>query len=432
MLTEKSKLHTRRPEQTASRRDFMRTSAAASMAALLSGAYHAHAAGSDEIRVGLIGCGRRGVGAAQDCVNAAPGVRIVAAADLFPERFDELRKGFEELKDRFAVSEDSCFLGFDAYQKVLACDANLVILAAPPGFRPQHLEAAVAAGKHVFMEKPAAVDPVGIRSIIASSKSAADKGLAIVAGTQRRHQADYVETIKRVHDGAIGDIVAAACYWIGDYDYYTPVPRAEGQSDMEWQLRNWNYFTWLSGDHIVEQHVHNIDVINWALQGHPVAALGVGGRQQRTGPEFGHIYDHFAVEFEYPGGVRVTSMCRQNKETAHRVEEYLAGERGTCDPRGKIRGPRPFEHKGKPPNPYVQEHADLIASIRAGAPLNEGVAVAESTMAAILGRMSAYTGQRISWDWAMEASQLDLRPPAYEMGDLPVPPVAVPGETKLV
>jgi predicted dehydrogenase len=201
---------------------------------------------------------------------------------------------------------------------------------------------------------------------------------------------------------------------------------------MESQVRNWNYFTWLSGDLIVEQDVHNLDVINWAIQAHPVKEIGLGGRQQRTGPEFGHIDDHFAIDFEYPNGLRMASLWRQMKNTSHRVGENLVGTKGTCNPKNEILGPNPFKHQGEVPNPYVPEHADLIAGIRKGEPLNEGRAVAESTMTAILGRMAAYTGREISWKWAMEASKLDIRPEKYEMGSLPVPPIAIPGEEKPV
>ena len=415
-----------------SRREFLKASAAVSIATLAVPSYHAYAAGSDKIRVGLVGCGRRGTGAAQDCVNASPSVELAALGDLFEDKLDSGMKVLRKLGDKLTAADDTCFVGFDAFKKVIACDIDLIILATPPGFRPEHLRATVEAGKHVFTEKPVAVDPVGVRSVLASAELAAEKKLAIVAGIQRRHQADYVATLNRIHDGAIGEIVSAQCYWIGDYGYYPAVKRRPNWSDMEAQIRNWNYFTWLSGDHIVEQHVHNIDVINWALQAHPVKAIAMGGRQQRTGPEFGHIYDHFAVEFEYPNGVRVSSMCRQSKGTAHRVAEYLVGTKGTSNPRGTISGQNPFKFEGDVRNPYEQEHADLIASIRAGEPLNEGKAVAESTMAAILGRMSAYTGQEISWKWAMNASKLDLRPAKYDMGDLPTPPVAVPGETKLI
>jgi predicted dehydrogenase len=292
-----------------------------------------------------------------------------------------------------------------------------------------HLKAAVEAGKHVFMEKPGAVDPAGVRSLIASADLAAAKKLGIVAGTQRRHQNGYVETMKRIHDGAIGDIVAAQCYWNQGYLWMTP--RQSGWSDVEWQIRNWNYFTWLSGDHIVEQHVHNLDVINWALQAHPVKALGMGGRQARTHPNYGHVYDHFAVEYEYPNGVRVMSMCRQIDGTAWRVSERVVGTKGIADPSGSIRGTTAWRYDGSGNNPYVQEHTDLINSIRAGKPLNEGRQLAESTLTAIMGRMSAYTGQEVTWEQALN-SKLDLVPAELALGPKPVDPVAMPGQTRLI
>jgi len=360
-------------------------------------------------------------------------VEIVALADLFQDRIDWCLEKLAELGDKVQVPPERRFVGFDAYQGVLACDLELVILATPPGFRPRHLRAAVEAGKHVFMEKPVAVDPVGVRSVMVSSDLAREKGLAIVAGTQRRHDPGYIETIKRIHGGAIGRIVAAQCYW--NQGALWVKPRQPEWSDMEWQCRNWLYFTWLSGDHIVEQHVHNLDVINWALKSPPISAVGVGGRQARTGPEFGNIYDHFCVEYEYPGGVRVLSMCRQIEGTSERVSERLVGTCGTADPRGAIDGLFKYRYrpaKGREVNPYVQEHVDLLASIRKGKPLNEGRRIAESTLTAIMGRMSAYTGREVSWNWVLNASQLDLSPPRYEMGDLPVEPVAVPGQTKLV
>ncbi|MHC4394124.1 MAG: Gfo/Idh/MocA family oxidoreductase [Planctomycetota bacterium] len=427
-----------------SRRDFIKTSTAVSLAAAFSPTAKVFAAGSDKIRIGVIGCGKRGSGAAIDCIRSADGVEIVAIGELFKDHLDT---GIKKIKETLAkeklpaeklkVTEETCFVGFDAYKKVIACDVNMVILATPPHFRPTHLTAAIKAGKHVFMEKPVAVDPAGIRSVLASSEAARARNLAIVAGTQRRHQACYLETIRRIHTGDIGSIVSAQCYWVGDYDYYPAVLRKPGWSDMEWQCRNWNYFTWLSGDHIVEQHVHNIDIINWALQAHPVQALGIGGRQQRTGPEFGHIFDHFAIEFEYPNGIRVTSMCRQMTGCSARISENVVGTNGTAwmtawGAACNIKGPRAYKFEADETNPYVQEHTDLIRSIRNGEPLNEGRNVAESTMAAIIGRMSAYTGRALQWDWAMNASKLDLNPPKYEFGDLPVQPVAVPGKTKLV
>lgn len=416
------------------RRDFVKTSAAMA-AALATGTERMFAAGSDRIRVGLIGCGGRGKDAVKDCINAAKGVELVAMGDLFKDRMD---KSLEELKKDFAanikVTSNTSFVGFDAYQKVIASNVDMVILAGPPHFRPPHLKAAIEAGKHVFMEKPAGVDPAGIRSLIASSELAEQKKLAIVAGTQRRHQAHYVEIMKRIQNGDIGEIVAAQCYWNGGdmLGYWKWYEKEPAMSSMEWQCRNWPWFTWLSGDHIVEQHVHNLDVISWAIGSHPVQCMGMGGRQVRT---LGNIYDHFAVEFEYPKGVRVLSMCRQITGCTDSVSERLVGTKGssyTDSSIGYIEGPKAYKYDGPNPNPYVQEHADLINSIREGKPLNEGRNVAQSTMSAIMGRMSAYTGRALKWDWAMNASKLDLTPPRYEFGDLPVPPVAVPGKTQLI
>jgi len=236
--------------------------------------------------------------------------------------------------------------------------------------------------------------------------------------------------MRRIHEGAIGELVGGQCYW-NQSDLWVK-PREAGMSEMEWQCRNWLYFTWLSGDHIVEQHVHNIDVINWAFRALPVKVMGMGGRQARTGPEFGNIYDHFAVEYEYPNGVRVMSMCRQTKGAADRVEERLVGTNGVAFGYGEIAGATAWKFEGEEINPYVQEHSDLIASIRSGKPLNEGRRVAESTMCAIIGRMSAYTGRAINWDWAMNSSELDLTPKNFEFGPNPVDPVAVPGFTPLV
>ncbi|MBW7906366.1 MAG: Gfo/Idh/MocA family oxidoreductase [Phycisphaerae bacterium] len=438
-----------------SRRDFLRRSALASTALLATGCAsttHRRGAarpGSPEeetrapaivgravqpLRVGVIGCGGRGTGAAIDCVKSSEQVSIVALGDLFADRVASSRAQLEksELGEALQVTDERCFSGFENYKGVLSCDVDLVILAAPPGFRPPHLKAAIAAGKHVFMEKPVAVDPVGVRSIIASSDLAREKGLAIVAGTQRRHDPAYVETIRRIHDGHIGRIVAAQCYW-NQGELWVHERKSE-YSDMEWQCRNWLYFDWLSGDHIVEQHIHNLDVINWAIGSPPVRCVGMGGRQVRTGPEYGNIYDHFSVEYEYPDGVRVLSMCRQIKGSSDRVAERLVGTKGVSDPNGRIEGPRHYlyEPAGEAVNPYEQEHRHLVESIRRGRPLNEGRRVAESTLTAIMGRMSAYTGREISWDWIMNASKLDLSPAAYAFGDLPVRAVPTPGVTELV
>ncbi len=421
-------------QSSVTRRDFFKTAAAVSVAASLPD-FGVFAAGSDTIKVGVIGCGGRGTGAALDCLKADPGVEIVALGDLVPDRVaSSLERLTKEFPDRVKVPADRRFAGFDNYQKVCAVpEVNLIVTAAPPGFRPIHLKAAVDAGKNVFMEKPVAVDPVGIRSVIASSELARQKKLAVVAGTQRRHQRRYLEMMKRIQDGQIGEIVGAQVYW-NQGDLWVKERTAE-MSEMEWQCRNWLYFSWLSGDHIVEQHVHNIDVANWAVGAMPKNVMGMGGRQVRVGPAYGNIYDHFAIEFEYPNGVRVSSMCRQTKGCHERVEERIVGSKGVAMSSGsstKITGATPWTFEADETNPYVQEHIDLIASIRKGTPLNEGRQIAESTMCAIMGRMSAYTGRMISWDWAMSKSMLCLAPAKYEFGQNPVDPVAIPGFTVLI
>jgi predicted dehydrogenase len=414
------------------RRDFIKTAAAASLATAIPGNLGLFAGGSDALRVGVIGCGGRGTGAAIDCLNGATGVEVVALGDLVPDRVES---AFKKLKDKFPglvnVPAERRFAGFDNYLKVCAVpEVNLIVTAAPPGFRPLHFKAAVEAGKHVFMEKPVAVDPVGIRSVIASSDLALRKGLGVVAGTQRRHQKRYLELLRRIKDGQIGEIVGAQCYW-NQGDLWVKM-RDAAMSEIEWQCRNWLYFSWTSGDHIVEQHVHNIDVVNWAIGALPKNIVAMGGRQVRTAPEYGNIFDHFAVEYEYPNGVRVASYCRQTKGAAERVEERIVGTKGVAFGYGEIKGEKPWKFEGEEINPYVQEHTDLVASIRNGKPLNEGRQIAESTMCAVIGRMSAYTGRAISWDWAMNSSKLDLSPAKYEFGPNPVDPVAVPGTTPLV
>jgi predicted dehydrogenase len=429
-----------------SRREFIKTSAAAAVGTALTahviipGAY---AAGSDTIRVGLIGCGGRGTGAATDVLTSAPGVKLVAMGDAFKDRLEEsyvnIPKRLEQLRNNpkrkskyvgeIDVPEDRRFVGFDAFEKVLASDVNYVILAAPPGFRPQHLKAAVAAGKNIFTEKPVAVDGPGIRSVLETYEAAKAKGLAIAAGTQRRHQTKYLETIKRLRDGAIGDILAGRVYW--NQGGLWMKPRQESWSDMEWQIRNWLYFTWLSGDHIVEQHVHNLDVANWVLRGHPVRALGMGGRQARTEPGYGHIYDHFAIDYEYANGVHIMSMCRQIVDTDGSVSEAFVGAKGNCQAnQGAITGPNAWHFREEDNQPYVQEHTDLIESIRSGNPINELKTVAESTLTAIMGRMSAYTGKVVTWDQALSSKE-SLMPAKLAWGSLPVPPVAIPGQTPL-
>jgi len=419
-----------------SRRDFIKTSAAVSLAAVGVGTNRIFAAGSGKIRIGLIGCGSRGTTAAINCLESANGVELVAMGDLFQDKLDSsLNTIKEKFPQKVKVSPETAFVGFDAYKKVIAQDPDIVLLTTPPGFRPAQFKAAIEGGRNVFMEKPAAVDPVGVRSVIASAELAERKGLSVVVGTQQRYQHQYREVMKRVHSGKIGEIVAAQCYWNWGSAKWHFEHRKPEWSDMEWQVRCWPYFTWLSGDHIVEQHLHNIDIINWAIGSHPVQCIGMGGRQTRTGPEFGNIYDHFTVEFEYPGGVRVMSMCSQIEGSTSRVGERVVGTKGstyTTRAYGYIEGQNPFRYKGETISGFVKEHSELIRSIRERKPINEGKRVAESTMTVIMGRMSAYTGRALKWDWAMKASKLDLTPPKYKLGDLPVRPVAIPGITKLV
>ncbi|HPS55975.1 MAG TPA: Gfo/Idh/MocA family oxidoreductase, partial [Sedimentisphaerales bacterium] len=425
------------------RRDFMKASAAFSLAAMTTPMNKVFAAGSDKLRIGLIGCGGRGTGAVGDCIKAADNVEIYAMADLFKDRIDNainlMKVGsdwIQKVEDpsKINITEERCFSGFDAFQKLLAIDEiDIVILATPPGFRPQHFEAAINAGKHVFMEKPVAVDPFGVRSIIKTAELADQKKLCVVAGTQRRHQKHYIEIMKRIHDGDIGEIVAAQCYWNGGGMLNWGPANNPQWSEMERQCRRWYFYDWICGDHIVEQHVHNLDVVNWAFNGIPEKCLGIGGRQVRTAPEYGNIYDHFTVEYEYPNGAKITSMCRQFDGCTENVSERIVGTKGVAyldGATGKITGDKPFEPVEASPNPYVIEHADLIAAIRNNEHINEGKRVAESTLTAIAGRMSTYTGRALKLSWALNASTLNLTPEKYEFGPMKTNPVPMPGITQ--
>jgi len=408
----------------------------------------AHAAPDDPIGIGVIGCGGRGTGAVADALGAATkviypqsgyhtedlaagaaptakNVKVVALADVFPDRLNNCREQLSRLE--INIPNEKCFTGFDAYKQLLAVpEVNYVILAAPPHFRPIHFKAAVEAGKHVFMEKPVAVDGPGVKMVLETAELAKQKGLGVGAGTQRRHMRSYKEAVKRLHDGAVGDVLYGRAYWNGGTIWF--VERQPGWTDMEWQLRNWNYFTWLSGDHIVEQHVHNLDIINWVLNDHPVKALALGGRQARSGPSHGHIYDHFAVEYEYANGIRMFSQCRQMDGCESRVAEAVTGTKGTSNCKDYIRGTDNslWRFREQDVNAYQQVHQDLIASIRAGAPINEAKAIAESTLTGIMGRESAYTGSSVEWD-ALLNSESRLGPEKYEFGTLPFPEVVIPG-----
>lgn len=387
------------------------------------------------LKAGVIGCGGRGTGAALNWLSAGPNVTITALGDVFKDRVDSCR---ERIKKDFNVdvAEENCFVGFDNYEKVIASDVDVVILCAPPVFRPDHFEAAVNARKHVFLEKPVAVDPTGIRKVMAASKIADGLGLKIVAGTQRRHQTEYIEIYKKVATGEIGEIISANAYW-NQSKLWHRNPNADW-SEMEYMIRDWVNWLWLSGDHIVEQHVHNIDVINWFTGTHPTKAVGFGSRQRRV---TGDQYDNFSVDFVYDNGMHMHSMCRQINGCANNVSEWIRGTKGQTNCANKIYDLKgneifafqyPADAEGKPKrvDPYRQEHVDLITCIRQNIPVNEAEGIAISNMVAIMGRVSAYTGKEVTWDEMMN-SDMKLGPATYIMGDVGImatATVAVPGE----
>ena len=377
------------------------------------------------LKAGLVGCGGRGKGAALDFLSAGPNLQITALGDVFRARLDDAHKTIQKEKGQ-TVPEDMCFVGFDAFQKVIDSGVDVIILATPPHFRPEHFAAAVAAGKHVFMEKPVAVDPVGAKSIIETAGQARTKNLCVVTGTQRHHQKEYIETYRRIAEGAIGDIVAARCYWNQSQLWYEK--QREGWSDMEWMIRDWVDWCWLSGDHIVEQHVHNVDVISWFTGAHPVKAVGVGGRAHRvTGDQF----DYFSIDYTFENGMHLHSMCRQIDGCADNVSEYIVGTKGSSncsDTIYKPDGTIASQFEGEKGAPYLQEHIDLVTAIRTSSPINEARNTAESTLVAIMGRISSYTGRETTWQEMMD-SELRLGPTEYAMGPVDIDAVVpVPGK----
>jgi predicted dehydrogenase len=404
------------------RRHFLKTAAVLG-AGLATGV---HAAGPDEVRVGLIGCGGRGTGAAANCLDAGPGVKIVALGDAFKDRVESCQKMLAQKDEaRATVPPERCFVGLDAYKQVITSGVDLVLLAAPGVFRPVHLQAALTAGKHVFAEKPVAVDAAGIRRVLAASALAKQKALSVVVGTHRRYQAGYQETIKRIHDGALGTITSAECWWNSGGIWSRA--HQQGWTDVEWQLRNWVNIGWLSGDVIVEVLLHNLDVITWALRGHPLSVSGEGGRLQTTGPEFGNRFDHFAVQYQFPGGVTVKGECRWLANRPVKVAEEIRGTKGTSETMANkyvITGEQPWRF-AKDNNPYLQEHVELLRSIRQCKPINDLPAAAESTLTAIMGRMAAYTGDTITWEQASNSTE-DLLPAQLAFGPLQLAPVPTP------
>ncbi len=425
-----------KPNDT-TRRSFLKTTAAVAATGLV--AANAHAQGREgEIKVGLIGCGGRGTGAAEQALKADRNVKLWAMADAFDDRLQSSLTRLQNVRDianKIDVPAARRHVGFDGYNQVIAsCD--VVLLCTPPHFRPMHIRAAVQANKHIFAEKPCAVDAAGVRSVLETCIEARRRNLSVVSGLCLRHDNGFKDTVQRIHDGAIGDIVAMQAN-----DLRGPIwrrERAEGWSDMTWQMRNWYYYTWLSGDFNVEQHVHYLDVCAWLMRDtYPVRCYGTGGRQVRTGAEFGHIYDHFSVVYEWENGAKLFSHCRQQTGCRNDNSGHALGKRGTALLTERRRGlvlrtdgnERVYE--GPANDMYQTEHDVLFASIRNARPINNGEYMAKSTLMAIMGRMATYTGKLITWDMAWNSKE-DLTPAKYEMGMMPMPEVARPGITKFI
>jgi predicted dehydrogenase len=397
----------------------------------------AHASGSDLIRYALIGCGGRGMGAAVDAARAGKNARLVALADIFKDRVDYSKNALKnQLGEQFAVPDENCFHDFDSYKQIMATECDLVLLCTTPHFRPLHLRAAVEAGKHVFCEKPVAVDAPGVRHVLESSQMAEEKKLNLVSGLCWRYDLGVRETMNRIKEGAIGEIVSI------QENYLTGTLWHRGRkpewSDMEYQIRNWLYFTWLSGDHNTEQHIHSLDKALWLMNDEPPSmCYGLGGRQVRTGEEWGHIYDHFAVVYEWPNGVRCHAYTRQQANCFNETDDFVYGTKGkarilqfsieSADEKWRYSGPQP--------SMYLVEHQELNKAISEGRTINNGKYMSYSTMMAIMGRMACYTGERLTWDQAM-GSQENLTPEEYAWGPVKLPEgalsVAMPGQTKFV
>lgn len=455
------------PPAAATRRTFLKSGTAALAGASLFTAAvpNAHAAGSDVVKVALIGCGNRGAGAAVQALSVGPDVKLWAVADAFPDRLDDclryMQRGLQskakssaksnakrgasdDVSGQIDVPKERQFVGLDAYRHAIDSGVDVVLLVEPPGFRPKHFEYAVRAGKHVFMEKPVASDVAGVRRVLAAAEEAKKKDLKVGVGLQRRHQATYLQAMDELRQGAIGDVMALRCFWNTGWPAKTAVPRGE-MTELEYQVRNWYFFGWLSGDHICEQHVHNLDVCNWVKGEHPVEAQGMGGRQVRTGKEYGDIFDHHAVEFTYADGTKMFSQCRQTPGCSAQVAEFAHGTKGTLklDTRPFITVGKETTWRGKPPagdrGPYQVEHDALFKAIRENLPHAEAEYGATATMTGILGRMATYTGKVVAWDEAFDSGQMlttdaedwNAEPPVKAKADGRYA-VAVPGETEIV
>lgn len=393
-----------------------------------------HAAGDDILKVALIGCGGRGRQAAINAMRADKNNRLTVLCDAFPDQVADAQQQLgRALGEQFLVTNDTCFHGLDAYKQVMASDVDVVLLCTPTHFRPVHLRAAVEAGKHIFCEKPVAVDAPGIRSCLESTKMAAEKGLNLVSGLCWRYDLGVRATIDQIKSGAIGDIVAIQENYLTGTLWHRD--RKPEWSDMEYQLRNWLYYTWLSGDHNVEQHIHSLDKAMWLMDDvPPVSCYGMGGRQVRTDKMWGNIYDHHAVVYEWANGVKCYAFTRQMANCGfNQTEDFVMGTKGSAQvlKHEVISEGKPWRYRGEKPSMYDVEHVELFKAIRSGTPINNGNYMCSSTMLAIMGRMATYTGEQVTWEKAM-ASTEDLTPPSYAWGPMEVPPVAMPGQTKFV
>jgi myo-inositol 2-dehydrogenase/D-chiro-inositol 1-dehydrogenase len=420
-----------------SRRSFGAASAGAAMAAMVHSSVSA-VEETRELRLGVIGCGGRGSGAINDSLSINEGVRLVATADLYAPKCASLWKAMREAHPDKVAAEETIAVGLDGYKRLLDDESiDLVLITTSPGFRPLYLREAVAAGKHVFAEKPGCVDPAGYRICLEAHAAAVAKGTAVVAGTQYRRQVNYVGAVEQIRQGAIGDVIGATARYCAGGIWYRP--RTEGMSDAEYQLNNWMHFIWLSGDQIAEQAVHNLDAINWVMGENPVSVFGSGGRFTR--PDDSEMWDSVSLDYEYPGNRMVSFMCRQIPGAAGDVGNVIYGTKGQCHIGAANAGSRIFDRSGtktwemdgRIADAYKQEHKDLVDSIRGGKPIVELKQLADSSMVAVMGRMAAYTGQRVTWTFATEESKLDLFPQDLTWeSSLPKPQFAVPGKTKLV
>jgi myo-inositol 2-dehydrogenase/D-chiro-inositol 1-dehydrogenase len=426
------------PHPLVSRRVFLGTSTAAAFGTALGSRAEA-ALDQKKLKIALIGCGGRGTGAASQALKADANVELVALADIAPDQMDKSLAVLQKAvgPEKINVQEDHKFSGLDGIDKVLATDVDVVLLTTPPGFRPEHYEKAVKAGKHAFCEKPIAADAPGVRRFLAAVAESKKQGLGCQSGFCWRAKYAERETQQKIRDGVIGDVRAVYGTYLGGTPWVKP--RQAGWTDLEYQLRNWMYFTWLSGDHLVEQAVHTVDKMCWTFNDmDPVSATGTGGRQQRVEEQYGHIYDHFAIQYEYPGGARGFIFCRQQQGCAAEVSDHYLGTKGTIDQvSGRTNRLRTFEgdswkFDGENNDMYQTEHDEFFASLRQGKPLNNGEKLAHSTMVAIMGRMAAYTGQTVTWEDAINSKEV-LAPAQLDWKmTLATPPVAIPGRTKFL